>query len=356
MATPLITPTEISLHKKWKSSSPPKKILAIRFHALGDVVITLPYLQTLKNELPGLELHLLTREESADIPRSVVMFSKVFSINDRRDPKTLLAKSLTMLPQLLSERYDVVLDLQRNLVSRWLRRLLFAKCYSEFDRYAALSAGGRVRNMINLLGIGAIGNDLAAVELNDDDQRMQKWTAAGYSERNSYVVLNPAGSSQSKNWPIENYVRFADLWAKRIEGTTKFLIIGTERVAEKASYLKREMGEKLVNLVGMTTPTDALRIVSRSRLLLTEDSALMHMAWISKIPLVALFGSTPSVWSRPLGDYSVLLDSSDLECGACNEPFCKYGDVHCLARYSPESILDVAAKLFSRTAPNFPSR
>ncbi len=356
MATPLITPNLISHHKKWQSSSPPKKVLAIRFHALGDVVITLPYLQALKSGMRGIELHFLTREEFADIPRSAAMFSKVFSIDDKRNPKILLAKSLRMLPQFLSEQYDVVLDLQRNSVSRWLRRLLLPKSYSEFDRHSALSAGERVRNTISLLGLYEIGVQLPAVELKSYDLSKDTWKSAGYSRGVRYIVLNPAGSSSSKNWPIENYARFAELWLKKVDDGAKFLVIGTERVVEKASYLKRKMGERVINLVGLTVPAEAIFLIRQSRLILTEDSALMHMAWISKIPLVALFGSTFSVWSRPLGDSSVLLDSADLDCGCCNQPLCRFGDVHCLTRYSPESVVKVAAELFSKTAPNFPPR
>ena len=356
MAAPLITPTEISLHKKWQASSPLKKVLAIRFHALGDVVITLPYLQALKNGMPNVDLHFLTREEFADIPRSAAMFSKVFSIDDKRNPKILLAKSLTMLPQFLVEQYGVVLDLQRNSVSRLLRRLLFPKSYSEFDRYSALSAGERVRHTINLLELHKIEDQLPAVELKNHNNTDDTWKSSGYSREIRYIILNPAGSSPSKNWPIENYVRFAELWSNEVDDTAKFLVIGTERMVENASYLQREMREIIVNLVGLTTPSEAMSLIKQSRLVLTEDSAVMHMAWVSKIPLVALFGSTPSVWSRPLGDSSVLLDSADLECGCCNQPLCRFGDVHCLTRHSPESVVKVAAELFSKTASNFPSR
>lgn len=356
MAIPFTTPNEITLHKKWRSASPPRKALVIRLHALGDVVITLPYLQALKNDLPNLELHFLTREEFADIPRNASMFSRVFSVNDRRNPKKLMAKSLAMLPQLLSNQYDIVLDLQRNSISRFLRRLLFPKSYSEFDRYSPLSAGERVRKTINLLGIDEIGPDLERIEFAIVDRIDDRWTATGYSRAQRYIVLNPAGSSTSKNWPVEHYARFAELWLARVDANAKFLIIGTERVLEKALYLKKEMGERLLNLTGMTTAADAYRMMSQSRLLLTEDSALMHMAWVSRVPLVALFGSTPSVWSRPLGERSILLDSSDLECGFCNESFCRYGDVHCLMRYSPETVLNAAADLFSRTENDFRSR
>jgi ADP-heptose:LPS heptosyltransferase len=79
----------------------------------------------------------------------------------------------------------------------------------------------------------------------------------------------------------------------------------------------------------------------------TEDSGLMHMAWVSGTPTLALFGSSRADWSRPLGN-SRCLNSGDLECGACMEAECRFGDVRCLARYTPERIVGEAEDLLGR--------
>ena len=58
----------------------PKRILAIRLQAMGDVVISLPYLHHLRKSLPpGIRLDFLTRQETEDIPRNIVLFDKIFS-------------------------------------------------------------------------------------------------------------------------------------------------------------------------------------------------------------------------------------------------------------------------------------
>jgi heptosyltransferase II len=41
----------------------------------------------------------------------------------------------------------------------------------------------------------------------------------------------------------------------------------------------------------------------------------------------------------------LLLSSSDLPCGNCMLEFCKYKDVHCLTRYSPEFVFEKAMQL-----------
>ena len=125
----------------------------------------------------------------------------------------------------------------------------------------------------------------------------------------------------------------------------KFLVLGTEQIREKANFLKKNLGDKLINLVGKTTPSEAFAILQKAELVVSEDSGLMHMAWVAQVPVVALFGSSRSAWSKPPGRWSVCLDSSDLDCGECLQPACRFGDVHCLSRYSTGFIVETARKL-----------
>ena len=54
----------------WKGTAPPKNLLAIRLQAMGDVIITLPYLRALQRSLPGTDIDFLTRQEDGSIRRS----------------------------------------------------------------------------------------------------------------------------------------------------------------------------------------------------------------------------------------------------------------------------------------------
>src|SRR4051812_11068140 len=85
--------------KPWRKSRSPRRILAIRLQAMGDLVITLPYLQQLKKMMPaGTKLDLLTREEVEAIPRSIYLFDKVYSIRGGRSLKKQFIHSCLLLP------------------------------------------------------------------------------------------------------------------------------------------------------------------------------------------------------------------------------------------------------------------
>jgi heptosyltransferase-2 len=330
--------------KPYTRNSSPRRILAIRLQAMGDLIITLQYLQYLKNTLPeNTTIDLLTRKEVDDIPKNIYLFNKVYSISGRRNLKKQFIYTALLLPRLFFKRYDVVIDLQNNEVSNFVRKSILPKAWSSFDRFSPLPAGERTRLTIEAAGLGKCGVD-SNFNLKDTENGIGILLKNGWNKENELIILNPAGAFENRNWPIDNYIKFAECWLKKFP-RTQFLIMGTNFIEVKASYLKNKLENKLINLVNQTTAAQAFSIVQKTKLVLSEDSGLMHMAWVSGIPTIAIFGSTRSDWARPLGNHTFFFDSSDLECGNCMKPVCKYGDNHCLTRINPEIVFEKAITL-----------
>jgi ADP-heptose:LPS heptosyltransferase len=138
------------------------------------------------------------------------------------------------------------------------------------------------------------------------------------------------------------------LWLTHYNPHTQFLLLGTDQIAARVHVLHAALGEHVINLVGKTSAAEAFAVLQNVDLMLTEDSGLMHMAWVSGRPTVALFGSTRSDWARPLGEHTIYLDSADLPCGNCMQATCQFGDVHCLTRYTPSFVFAQARSLLER--------
>jgi lipopolysaccharide heptosyltransferase II len=335
------------LSKSWTKDYLPKRILAIRLQAMGDVVITLPYLQQLRNALPpNTRLDLLTREETESIPKNLKLFNKVYSIGGGRNFKKQLLCTFFLLPKLFFRRYDVVIDLQDNIISRSVMKLLLPKAWSVFDRLSPVAAGERTRCTIEAIGFGKCFAD-SSFKLINKNEGIDLLKRNGWNTKYDLVILNPAGAFETRNWKMFNYVRFAELLLEHFP-STQFLIIGTDFIRNKADYLEKKLGYNVINLVNKTTPAQAFSVIQNAKFILSEDSGLMHMAWVSGIPTIALFGSTQSVKAKPLGDHTIFFDSSDLECGSCMREHCKYGDTHCLSRYSAEMIYEKAMFLLKQ--------
>ena len=333
--------------KPWTAQRLPKRVLAIRLQAMGDVMGTLPYLQDLRNSLPAsVELDFLTREETDSIAKDILLFDRVISIGGGRSHKRQLVHTLLLLPWLLSRRYDVIIDLQHNDISGMVRRVLRPAAWSLFDRFSPIHGGERYRLTIEAVGLGR--NKLEPhFRLRDPDAGRIILKRAGWKDVEPLVLLNPAGAFETRNWEMEKYVAFARLWLTDFP-ESRFLVLGTGLIAAKAAYLQQELGDKLINLVGMTTPGEAFAVLQEVRLVLSEDSGLMHMAWTSGVPTMALFGSTRTDWAKPLGPHSFYLDSTDLECGSCMSSVCRFGDNRCMTRYTPEEVYRHCSSLIKR--------
>jgi heptosyltransferase II len=328
--------------RPWSKSSSPRKILVIRLQALGDAVITLPYLNSLKEQYPLLSIDFFTRKEICSIPTHLSIFDNVIALGGGRNAKLQFILALLKLPLIWIRNYDVIIDLQNNRVSRILRLLSFVQCWSAFDRFSPRSAGERVQ-----LTIAAAGFDRVQLKTSFDircPMPLQLYKE-GYQDGDPIVVLNPAGYCSSRNWPLSSYIAFATSWLLEVNRKTKFVLLLLPSLRHKADTLKNALGKSCIDLTGKTNQIEAFRIVQRATLMLSEDSGLMHMAWVQGVPTVALFSSSRKDWSAPQGTWSVCLNSSDLPCGPCGKEVCIFGDNHCLTRYTPQQVIAEAQKL-----------
>ncbi len=346
--------------KRWDKDSPPERILIIRFHAIGDTALTIPACNSLRKIFPSARIDYLAGELSAPMIGAAGVSDNIYSFKDFTATETQAADSLKRRLDKLKEikkwgvalkknNYDVIIDLQRNRASKLLRFFIGGDYYSEFDRLSKNPAGLRVLGTFHRAGFENVTNDcrldLKTEQLSKVKQMLFK---NGWDGKARLVVLNPAGLWQTRNWPIENYVNLAQLILKNND--VKFLIIGNEKIAWKAKYLEEKLGKNVINLTEKTELEDVIGLFGLVYATVTEDSALLHISWALGVPTLALLGSTRSDWTSPLPPHGTSLNSTDLPCGDCMEEICKFGDVHCLTRFTTEMVYE---KLKELTDTNF---
>ncbi|MBI1803498.1 MAG: glycosyltransferase family 9 protein [Ignavibacteriae bacterium] len=324
----------------------------IRLHAVGDVAITIPYCQGLRNRFPSAQIDLLTREDIAPLASALTLFDNVRTFPYCSSRYGRLYHTLRNSWEFPKHGYNIVLDLQGNWITKMIRRSLVPKIWCQFDRYSPLSAADRVRATLHEIGLDVEPSCALRFENKYEMKAQVLLRENGWNEHASLIVLNPAGLWKTRNWQIENYVSLANLWLRHHD--TQFIIVGTPRIAEHARYLQEHLGKNLIDLVSKTSLAEAFCLLQYSAAMVTEDSGLMHMAWASGIPTVVLFGSTDHRQSRPIGTHVRCFHSGDLPCGDCGQPTCRYDDVHCLTRFEPHMILETLQQLLDTASQNIP--
>ncbi len=314
---------------------------------MGDVVVAMPYLQDLRNKLPNdVTLDLLIREETESIPKHLSIFNTVYSIKGGRNTKWQLFYFLLMYPKLLFKGYHVLLDLQNHNLSRVIRFLLGIKYFSVFDRTSGNFGGDRYKNTINAVGLAQVEFTPLTAFKNLNEKAL--FERLGLNSNTEYIVINPAGAFETRNWNLDNYVSFCELCFEKNKNI-KVLVLGIEKIKNKAQYFKNKLGDHVIDLVGQTTPVEAMAILRMVKLMVSEDSGLLHMAWCVGTPSIGILGSTRNDWTNPKLPHTYFFNSSDLPCGDCMLEKCRFSEIKCLTRIKPEDVLREAEKLVNLT-------
>jgi len=160
-------------------------------------------------------------------------------------------------------------------------------------------------------------------------------SSKGIEDQDLLVGLSPgAAYGPAKRWPVERFAAIGDRAIR--EWGAKVVVIGTEKERELGETLVSAATPGAVNLCGMTGLGDALALIKRCRLFVSNDSGLMHVAAALKVPTVAIFGSTDSVATGPRGKNARIV-KQDMECSPCLKPECPVG-YRCLLAVQPEDV------------------
>jgi ADP-heptose:LPS heptosyltransferase len=157
-----------------------------------------------------------------------------------------------------------------------------------------------------------------------------------------WVAVFPGASLPEKRWPTENYCAIVKALQEKMLGV---VIVGGATEREVAGIIEGETG--CTNLVGKTSLVETGGVLSNTALLISGDSALLHLAASLNVPTVSLFGpSSPAKWA-PRGSQHKSLQVR-FECVPCSRyghiPSCPH-DVKCLKSIAPVDVLGAVLDL-----------
>lgn len=138
----------------------------------------------------------------------------------------------------------------------------------------------------------------------------------------------------AKRWPEAHFAALARLLAAH--GCTVWLV-GSPKDHAVAETIAQGAVGACINLCGKTDIAEAADLLAASRLVVTNDSGLMHVAAAVGRPVIALYGSSSPQFTPPLSADAHIL-TLGIECSPCFRRECPLGHFKCLNDLSPERV------------------
>ncbi len=338
----------------YKKAADFTRILAIKISSLGDIILAIPSLKTLKENFPYGTLSVLTLKKYAPILYGCPYVDEIITLED--DYKKLknvfaLAKKLRM------KAFDYIIDFQNNRVSHLISFLSFPRYsfgYSlrlgflltkklKLDR--DLDPLSSQEKILELLGLRIKEKKLAFWEIKTDIQENKILP----TER-KLIGINISASNkwQTKNWPLNNILTFIELINKNLS-SYRVVLVGDAAAKEIADKIESYITPKPYNLCGKTSLQDLPAIIKKLKAFVTPDTATLHLAEALNVPTIALFGPTDPRRHTVKGD-NLYVFCKDLLCSFCYKPKCKLGkNIPCMEKITPQEIFLKINEIISKT-------
>ena len=343
--------------KVYEEAITKKRILVIKLSALGDVILSIPSLKAIRKKYPDAWISVLVGRKSRKVMRNCPYVDDVivYEEPERRNLWSLIK----MAGVLVREDFDMAVDLQNNRASHFL----------SFFSLARLRAGhpnGKWSFFLNrrtsgdFAAMGPLEHQLEVLKLIDVDRAektLELWTEKKESDSvreflalqwvspsQILVGINPGSSLRwpTKQWPVENFAKLCDELARR---NIRVVITGSEEESGPAEELFRLTRNKPINAVGRTTITELVSLIRRCQVFISSDSAPMHIASASGVPLIALFGPTDPK-RHLVAPESHQVFWKELSCSPCYLRSCPIGHL-CMKKITVQEVLDSVLSIAS---------
>jgi predicted lipopolysaccharide heptosyltransferase III len=294
------------------------KILLLQLKRIGDLILTTPAIAALRSSYPDAQITLAVSKECAELVPAISNVDRVL-IAQRN------LRDVAMVSSVAGQRFDYSIDFTRNDRSAFLTLLSGARTRIASYRVREQSKTRarvytdlvevRVRDMHTIdynlallepLGVRAASSapqldvPRTAHEKADRLRRDRKMTRP-------YVILHPGSARPEKLWDAARWAQVIDHFRENNE--FEFVLTSGPSADEQMhiAAITNRTQQKFIDLSGKTDLLTVAALVGQAQLLVTVDSAPVHLAAASHTPQVILFGPTNPFHWRPLDSPALIL-------------------------------------------------
>jgi ADP-heptose:LPS heptosyltransferase len=172
---------------------------------------------------------------------------------------------------------------------------------------------------------------------------------------NDAILIFPNSSFPLKNWPKESFYELNKLLLTHLDRT--LVIMGGSKDGDIGAFLASLNPKRILNAAGHLTLLETLKLISRSSLIITNDSFATHASYLLQKNALVLFGPTSPLFGfvpnhrlEALKHIKILY--AQLGCSPCTrhgKGSCRFGNLKCFQSLKPEEVFEEALKMLSKS-------
>lgn len=325
------------------------KFLLIRFSSIGDIVLTSPVVRCLKLQFAQAEIHFLTKKHNADL----------LMANPYIDKIQLLDKSLAeTIGKLKDEKYDYIIDLHNNLRSLRVKLGLNIKSFSftKLNINKFLLTSFKIHTMPDGHIVDRNLATLQHFKVENDGKGLDHFIAPAdeilisqlpLNFQNGYVAIVLAGTYATKKTPVEKFRQL-------VLANYPCILLGAKSEHTMAATIMDWNMGTVLDYTGKLRINQSASLVKNARLVITNDTGLMHIAAAFHKKILSIWGNTvPELGMPPYmpGQGSEILEIKGLSCRPCSKlgyKECPKKHFRCMNDLSGDSILAWVKREFDK--------
>jgi len=337
-----------------------KEILIIRTAYIGDILMTLPILKPLKEKFPKARISFIASREGGELLKGNPYINRIFYFNPFWFYKSSIKEYLQFIKRIRRERFDLVIEARGDI-----REILFIVSFLKARFKLSYGFGGgayllthvvpfdkmkhRVEyhlDLVRYLGCSIDIIDWGVYLSNDEKIRIREILKLN-SVRKPFILVHPGARLSPKKWLTINYAILCDMLINKYG--IDIVLLGSKQEKESCNNIIKNMKYKPVNLAGKLSLRELAGVISEADLFICNDSAPMHIASAMKTPIVAIFGPSKSIETRPYFNNSCIVEK-DFPCrNNCDETTCRHNVYHeCMRSITPGEVFQVCLELIER--------
>ncbi len=335
-----------------------KRYLIIQTAFLGDTILTEPLVETIKENDKDAFVCVLVIPQNKDVFNLNPKVDNIITY-DKHGKDNGLMGFLKITKKIRQFGFDVVISPHTSFRSSFIALFSKAKMRIGFnDADLSFVYTHNIRKNkdlhtrdknLQLLEPLNFENEIKDIKLyySEENERFIEGMFEAYSvDRNKKVI----GISHSSVWPTKRWPKkyFGELANKLTDIGYTVILFGTQKDASRSEFIKRN-NDKIINLTGKTNIKDMFCAISKLDLLISNDSAPVHIASAYNIPTIDIYGPTiPEFGFYPLSEKNKIMQVEGLSCRPCG----KHGSVSCHKKHfkcmldiKPDDVLDAVFEM-----------